>query len=133
MSQSFSFSCRVYAEDTAFDGIVYHANYLNFMERARTEWLADQSLSIQTLAEQGRLFVIKNASLQYLKPIALNQMIIINSRVSRLGHATLYFEQNIVRVDAPEVICCSGKIQCVTVSPQLKPIAIPSAVKEAFS
>src|SRR5690554_7008378 len=69
---SFKWHARVYYEDTDAGGIVYHANYLKFMERARTEWLRDLGFFQQSLRADDTLFVVRSLNIQYKAPAYLD-------------------------------------------------------------
>ena len=92
---------RVYYEDTDAGGIVYHAKYLHFMERARTEWLRDGGLEQQELKhQQQRIFVVTSAQLNWIKPARLDDEIIITAKVASVTAATVIFEQEIYRISS---------------------------------
>lgn len=108
---------RVYYEDTDAGGIVYHANYLKFMERARTEWLRALGLEQDTLAAQGIVFVVSALDIQYRKPARFNESLWVKTCVKSLGRASLTFTQTIWRQDnvaEPELLTTSEvKVVCV--------------------
>lgn len=90
---------RVYYEDTDAGGVVYHARYLHFMERARTEWLRECGLEQQKLkSEQQRVFVVTDATLQWIAPARLDDEILITAKVASTTAATVIFEQKIFRI-----------------------------------
>jgi len=119
---------RVYYEDTDAGGVVYYANYLKFMERARTEWL--RKLGVQqsaVVADEERMFVVHSLDMSYRKPARLDDLITIRSRVTRLGRASIHFEQRAERDG--EVLAC-GNIQiCCVNAVNLRPAALPVAVR----
>ncbi len=92
----FSFPIRVYWEDTDAGGIVFYANYLKFMERARTEWL--RSLGISQFAlkqETGGMFVVTDTQLKYLQPARLDDVLLVSCAMLAKGRATLQITQKI--------------------------------------
>src|ERR1700678_729981 len=95
---NFSYTYRVYWEDTDAGGVVYYANYLKFMERCRTEWLralgADQ---VALRSQRGLQFVVVNVAVDYLKPATLNDEITVPAELARLTGATITFKQAIWR------------------------------------
>ncbi|OQW93287.1 MAG: tol-pal system-associated acyl-CoA thioesterase [Beggiatoa sp. IS2] len=109
----FRWPVRVYYEDTDIAGIVYHANYLKFMERARTEWLRHLGLEQTQIRQQYQsIFVIRQVNIDYLKPARFNDELQITVRLTRLGRASMMLQQNIGR--GPEVLCTATvKIACV--------------------
>lgn len=99
MSADFSINIRVYYEDTDLGGVVYYANYLKFMERARTDFLRlagiDQG---QLLDEERRMFVVSKASIEYRKPAVLDDWLTVTASVQRVRRASLLFSQQCWRL-----------------------------------
>jgi acyl-CoA thioester hydrolase len=92
---------RVYYEDTDAGGIVYHTNYLKFMERCRTEWLRSLGLEQQSLLEQSVGFVVKDLSMANTKAAIFNDMLSISCEVVELRKASMLFAQRVYRVPDP--------------------------------
>jgi len=112
----FGWDVRVYYEDTDSGGVVYYANYLRFMERARTEWM--RSLGFEQdrlLAEQGILFAVRSASIDYLRPARFNDRLEVTVDIHRRGRASLTFEQAVLRHGDSAGPLCTGmiKIACI--------------------
>lgn len=118
---------RVYYEDTDAGGAMYHANYLCFFERARSEMLRTLGVEQdQLVAEHNLVFVVKSAHLDYLKPARFNECLDVSSEISLLKKASLNFEQIISRQN---VVLCKAtiRIACVqlnTATPQKIPTFI---------
>jgi acyl-CoA thioester hydrolase len=94
MPSVFSWTVRVYYEDTDAGGIVFYANYLKFFERARTEWLRAQGIAQHELREQhGAVFVVKSATIDYHAPAKLDDEITLSLRIEKLGRASIQFLQ----------------------------------------
>jgi len=94
VDKPFTWTIRVYYEDTDTGGIVYYANYLKFFERARTEWLRSVGFEQQALVEQtGLRFVISRVECEFLKPARLDDEIEVDVRVARAGAASMVFAQ----------------------------------------
>lgn len=92
----YNFSTRVYYEDTDSAGIVYYANYLKFIERARTEMLRNIGVTHRNLEEKnGVKFVVKNCFINYLRPAFLDDNLSIESRISDLGGASMKLNQEV--------------------------------------
>jgi acyl-CoA thioester hydrolase len=92
------FSIRVYYDDTDAAGVVYHANYLRFAERARTEALRDLDVHHARLVSQfGLMFVVRRVKLDYLRPAHLDDSLMVMTSLSRLGPASVVLEQKITR------------------------------------
>lgn len=95
---SFRWASRVYWEDTDGGGIVYYANYLRFLERARTEWLRSQGYSQRTLAQEpGIVFTVVSLSIDYRRPAKLDDELIITCEPEIEGAASMRFAQHIYR------------------------------------
>ena len=109
MSTYFSLPLRVYYEDTDSGGVVYYANYLKFMERARTEWLRSLGFEQDELSRRdGILFVVRAARVEYLKPARFNDSLEVSVMLGRRGPASMVFQQEVRR--GHEVLC-SGEIK----------------------
>jgi len=94
----FCFPARVYWEDTDGGGVVYYANYLRFLERARTEWLRAAGVSQQALArEQGIVFTVTSVEVHYRRPARLDDELIVTCSAQRAGAASVSFAQRILR------------------------------------
>ncbi len=100
---SFCWAARVYWEDTDGGGVVYYANYLKFLERARTEWLRAQGVSQLALAEErGIVFTVTSVEIHYRRPARLDDELLVTCEPARTGGASLSFEQRIYRRAATE-------------------------------
>ncbi|WIV50324.1 tol-pal system-associated acyl-CoA thioesterase [Marivivens sp. LCG002] len=93
-----TFSCRVYYEDTDLAGIVYYANYLKFIERARTEWVRSQGVDQARLKEeQGIVFAVRRVEADYLHPAKFDDELTIETRVESLTGARIVLSQDVLR------------------------------------
>lgn len=123
----FQWPIRVYYEDTDAGGIVFYANYLNFFERARTEFLRSFGLEQdQLINEQKLIFVVKSVQVDYLKPAYFNDLLKISVQVILLKKASLNFKQ-IASCD--EMPLCQGnvRIACLNAT-TMKPKIIPDFI-----
>ena len=124
MIKKFELLQRVYWEDTDAGGVVYYANYLKFMERCRTEWLRFLGIDQQRLRlDRGLQFAVVSVTVDFLVPAILNDEIIVTAELERLGGATIWFKQTIMRGEA-QLIDASTRVACLD-SGTLKPRAIP--------
>lgn len=125
----FSWPVRVYYEDTDLGGVVYYANYLKFMERARTEFLRSFGFEQDQLKqEQGLIFAVHSLSVQYKKPAIFNDELIVNSKIIALGRASLTFKQSISRLPDHTDLCDSEvKVACLHAE-KFSPAAIPEQI-----
>lgn len=128
----FLWPVRIYYEDTDSGGVVYYANYLKYLERARTEWLRAQGTEQDELKSgQGVLFAVRSLNVDYLKPAVFNDELVVSVRPAETGAASIVFEQEVRRGD--ELLCrAKVKIACID-SETLKPKKIPASVKGGWS
>ena len=127
----FVFPVRVYYEDTDAGGVVYHANYLKFMERARTEWLRKRGFEQDELREKhGLIFVVRSVEVTYRQPAYFNELLDVTVEVSKISPRTIVFEQNITRTEKSERLV-QGKVAVVCVDQEkLASIPIPEFIKK---
>jgi acyl-CoA thioester hydrolase len=127
----FSWPARVYWEDTDGGGIVYYANYLRFLERARTEWLRSLGYSQQVLArEPGIVFTVASLSVEYRRPARLDDELAITCEAHANRAATIRFEQAIFRGrpgEAPPILTAGVLVACVDAH-TLKPRRLPESL-----
>lgn len=133
----FIWPVRVYYEDTDSGGVVYHSNYLNFMERARTEWLRAMHFEQDDIVnEYGILFVVHSLAINYLKPALFNDALLVKTSIQKLTRASIVFQQFIVRQDddGNEQVLTRGTVKVVSLGvEQKRPVALPEAVYEKFA
>src|SRR3989338_7522789 len=124
----FSLQVRVYFQDTDAGGGVYHANYLNFMERARTEWLRTYGYSNAELMKQlGVVFVVRSLKLDYLKPALLDDMLSVTAQIKDIGRSRLNLLQSVLRGDE---LLTEAEVHLVCVSLQgFKPVSVTEALR----
>ncbi len=132
---NFSWAVRVYYEDTDSGGVVYYANYLKFMERARTEFLRFHGFEQDQLIEkQNIIFAVRSVQCDYKSPARFNDELSVTAEVVELKKASMLFEQKIVRIDQPNKILCQGKIRIACLrADTFKPCAIPQSLMEVAS
>ena len=121
---------RIYYQDTDAGGIVYHSNYLDYAERARSEFLRDVGLPVNDLLERDVAFVIKKAELTYKSPARLDDLLTVHTSIGDIKGASMIMNQTIKRgeTDLVEIV-----LQVVFVSPKtMAPIRIPADLKEKF-
>jgi acyl-CoA thioester hydrolase len=120
----FSIPVRVYYEDTDTAGVVYYANYLRFMERARTEWLRTLGFEQDKLSQEERIiFAVRAIKVDFFKPGRFNELLEASVGVRRIGGASLTFVQQIRR-DATTLCQAEVKVACLDVQ-SFAPRAIP--------
>jgi acyl-CoA thioester hydrolase len=124
---------RVYYEDTDAGGVVYHATYLKFLERGRTEWLRALGFEQDRLREeQGVLFVVRKLSIDYLRPARFNEQLLVTAAIAGHGRTSLDFEQRVLRFANAE-ICCRAHVNVACIDPQrMRAVRIPDNVMNAI-
>ena len=129
--KEFSWPVRVYYEDTDAGGVVYHANYLAFMERARTEWLRALGFGQRALAEDlGVLFAVRSMELDFLKPARFDDELTVTASIETLARARIDFLQE-VRSESAEALC-RGRVRVACIDGEsFRPCAIPPAIRSA--
>ncbi|MDO8346306.1 MAG: tol-pal system-associated acyl-CoA thioesterase [Rugosibacter sp.] len=121
---------RVYYEDTDAAGIVYYANYLRFLERGRTEFLRTLGHEQSALATRRIAFAVRSASVDYLKPAKLDDLLTVETVVGSLGRAQVTFIQRIVR---GKDILLDAKIRVACIDPTSgRPVAMPAEIHRQF-
>ena len=127
----FSWPVRVYYEDTDAGGVVYYANYLKFMERARTEWLRELGFEQDELRSQDDvIFAVKSVSIDYISPAHFNNNLIVSVRVAEWGRASIVLEQEITKQNESGVLC-QGQIRVASLkASSFKPCPLPPKLKQ---
>jgi acyl-CoA thioester hydrolase len=130
MHKNFKHSVKVYYEDTDAGGVVYYANYLKFIERARTEALANIGLSNKKIKEDfGALIIVKSCNINYKKSAYLEDELNIRSFVKSITKTSFFMTQFITR---EKDVIVEAKVHLVFVNNLGKPIKIPDVIFENF-
>ena len=126
----FNWPIRVYYEDTDAGGVVYHSQYLNFLERARTEWLRHFGFEQASLREnEAVIFVVHSINIQFKKSAKLDDLLTISSQVAEIGRASFEFLQ-IISLNQQTLIQAQVKLACVdAISFKPKPFPQPILLK----
>ncbi len=126
---SFSFPARVYFENTDAGGVVYHSEYLKFLERARTEWLRHLGFTHQALGKKyGIIFVASQLAIDFVKPARLDDSIAIGVELESLGRVRIVFHQEIRR-DEDILVRARVTIACLSAD-GFRPAEIPDEVRK---
>jgi len=133
----FVWQARVYWEDTDGGGVVYYANYLKFLERARTEWLRAQGVSQRQLQEElGVVFAIVGINANFLLPARIDDLLFVSCEPSMDGGASILFQQRIWRERVGEVdgdLLLEGSVRAACLDARrFKPRRIPDQVREVL-
>ncbi|MEE9444219.1 MAG: tol-pal system-associated acyl-CoA thioesterase [Cocleimonas sp.] len=140
--QTFILPIRVYYEDTDAGGVVYHSNYINFFERARTEWLRQLGYELDELAQNEQLiFVVRALSCDYLRPAKFNDELFVSAEIIELGKTSIQFEQKVMRPATGAMkgsengceVLAKGIVTVVSVhATKFRPIRLPKQVLETI-
>lgn len=128
----FSLPIRVYFQDTDAGGVVYHASYVNFMERARTEWLREfyGYSNAGLMKEFGVVFVVRSLKLDYLKPALLDDMLSVTAQIKDVGRSRIALLQTVMR---EHEVLTEAEVHLVCVSLEgFKPVSVPEALRQQW-
>ncbi|MFM2408593.1 MAG: hypothetical protein RL358_1335 [Pseudomonadota bacterium] len=130
--KQFSLPVRVYFQDTDAGGVVYHGSYVNFLERARTEWLRDVCgfSNGALMKEFGAVFVVREMKVEYLKPALLDDMLAVTTQVATLGRSSVKLVQTVQR-GAEVLTQAEVHLVCVSLA-NFKPISVPEVLREKW-
>ena len=124
-------TARVYYEDTDAGGIVYHANYLKFAERARTEFLRFVGWDrLRVERELGIGFIVRHAEINYRAPAKLDDLLTVKTTVTAIGNTSMTMQQDIWRDDT---VLAEIKIVIVAVSPEGRAVRFPPQLRQIDS
>jgi acyl-CoA thioester hydrolase len=126
---TFDFPQRVYFEDTDAGGVVYHAQYIKFLERARTEWLRYLGFTNSELERKHKMiFVVSEIAVEFVKPARLDDALNVSVGIENLGRVRITFHQEIRR---GEDILVKARVSVATLAVEsFKPIEIPTELKK---
>ena len=101
---------KIYVEDTDFQGVVYHSNYIKFFERSRSEFLEKNNISQKKLITSGNAFVVKSIEVQYLASAKLGDEVIVESNVEKISNARLLFHHKVIEAEKNSDLV-NGKVE----------------------
>jgi len=123
---------RVYYQDTDAGGVVYHAQYLSFMERARSELLNASGIDLAKFTrEHGVLFVVFQIAITYHQPARLNEQLTVSAEVVKMGRASLVFRQRVER--GAELLCEADVTVALVDRERMRPARMPEQLSQAFA
>jgi acyl-CoA thioester hydrolase len=130
MSLTHSFEVRVYYEDTDLAGLVYYANYLKFIERARSEWVRDLGIDQRALKDDtGHVFVVRRVEADYLSPARYDDVLTVKTTPERLTGARMVLRQIVLRGDTALFDC---RVTLAYLDGAGRPARLPGQLKAAF-
>ena len=125
--KNFSHTIKVYYEDTDAGGVVYYANYLKFMERARSDVLKSLGFTNKLLIEEDGIFIIvKSCNINYIKPAYLEDILEIKSTINKITKTSFFMKQKVFKSNDQ---ITDAEIHLVTVNIKGKPVKIPERLK----
>jgi acyl-CoA thioester hydrolase len=127
MTDIFSIPIRVYYEDTDCNGIVYHANYLHFMARARSEWLRHHGYTFAQAQADKVLFSVTSLAIDYLRAAHHDDKLCVSVQLTRLGKASLEVAQEICSGDDNQIVFCKAHVKIVCTNTAMQPCALPKS------
>jgi acyl-CoA thioester hydrolase len=120
------FLIDIYVEDTDFQGFVYHANYIKFFERSRSDFLSSNNISQEILRKNNLGFVIRRIEIDYLFPAKLGDSLIVKSSIEKKSNARMIFNQKII-LKKDEIPICRGLVEvCLINIDTKKPKPLPN-------
>ena len=130
MTKIFNHNIKVYYEDTDAGGVVYYANYLKYLERARTEALVKIGLSNQKIKDDfGALIIVKSCNIDYKKSAYLEDILNIKSNIISITKTSFIMKQIIIK---NKTIIVDAKVHLVFVNEKVKPVKIPQLIIDKF-
>jgi acyl-CoA thioester hydrolase len=125
----FTLPVRVYYQDTDAGGVVYHSTYLDFMERARYEWLRELGFDIHSLVQVHKVvFMVRSLSIEYFKPALLDDLLHITAQAAELGRSRITISQQVLR---GTTLLAKATVQAVCVGAEsLRPVSVPAPLRQ---
>ncbi len=117
-----TYSTRVYLEDTDAFGVLYHAAYVRYFERGRTEWLNRLGITVNSLLEKGFKFLIAHIDVEFKKPAFLEDNLKIRTKLASVRHCLAVFHQDILNEEGVKL--CTAKVKVVSVDKSNSPCAM---------
>ena len=119
---------QIFFHDTDSGGIVYYANYLKYMEEARTEFLKKRGLSVSTFQQRGLMYVVRKCSLTYRSPARYGETITCDAKIKKITAAQLIFAQNVYNKQTSQLLV-EAEITLACLTDDLRPVQIPEDLK----
>ena len=126
------YKVHVFSEDVDYSGVVYHANYLKFLERARTTWLNQIGSGLEKQKKLGVYYTIRSMDINYLQPARLDNELSILTNIKKIRRTQLHFYQEIYNLTSKNSLITTANIYVVCVNEKMKLIPIPPIIMEAI-
>jgi len=127
MEMSGSIRVKIYYEDTDAAGVVYYANYLKYMERARTELLLEKGIDVAEYHNKGYIFAVVDMDIHYKRPAKLGEIIEVTTDIIEITHVTISIKHGIVR---DNTLLVEANVRLACIDPNGKPRRIPDEMKQ---
>lgn len=121
---------ETFTADTDYSGLIYHANYLRYMDYGRTLFLKEKGFSLHALAVAGNHFVVSHLDIRYIKPAKFTSLLAVMSELTQLRAASIVFLQHVCDWQNRDVIYCEAQIKLVFVNQEFKPQRVPKNMVE---
>lgn len=125
MTNQFIYPLRVHIEDVDFAGVVYHSNYLNYMERARSEWAEEMGMGITWQREHQIYFPVHTANLVFVKPARLHEKVEVVTTIKAIRSASIVYDQYLRLAGVSDKILFKAEIKIACVDYDMRPRPIP--------
>ncbi|HBA89779.1 MAG TPA: tol-pal system-associated acyl-CoA thioesterase [Geobacter sp.] len=122
---------RIYYEDTDAGGVVYHANYISYMERARTEFLRGHGLSVREMHDMGIIFPVVAIEANFKAPARLDDLLEVQTQIVALKNSSFTAAQQVIRKEDGKLLV-EAKVTLVCVSPEMRAKRLPIEIRELF-
>ena len=123
---------RIYYQDTDAGGVVYHANYLCYLERARTEFLREKGQSVRDMHSQGIIFPIVGLEVQFRAPARLDDLLEVDTQIVAVRHGSFVVAQQVKRKEDGKLLV-EARVTLACVGVRMRPRRLPTELKELFS
>lgn len=123
---------RIYYEDTDAGGVVYHSNYISYMERARTEFLRKHGLSVREMHDMGIIFPVVSIEANFRAPARLDDLLEVRTQIAALKNSSFTAAQQVVRKEDGKLLV-EAKVTLACVNPEMRPRRLPQEIRDLFS
>ncbi|WP_255415123.1 tol-pal system-associated acyl-CoA thioesterase [Tropicimonas sp. IMCC34011] len=130
MSAAHRLPVTVWYEDTDMGGIVYHANYLKFVERGRSAWIAELGIDQEALRQTGTVFAVRRIEADYLAPARFADNLVVETRIRSIGPARCDMRQSVLR---GETVLFDARVTLVAMGPSGRPTRLPAMLRDVLS
>ncbi len=120
---------RIYYHDTDVGGVVYYANYLKYMEEARSELLEQKGVDVKGVTGEKFLYAVRKCSIVYKSPARYGDVIVADAEIKKVTHAQIIFRQKVYEKDSRRILV-EAEVSIVTLNSDFKPVAMPDSLRQ---